>query len=366
MREPDFWWRGDGAAARLLAPAGALYGFITARRMAQGGRRAAVPVLCIGNFTVGGSGKTPTAIAAAQILINAGRRPFFLSRGYGGRLAGPVRVDRQTADEIGDEPLLLSRLAPAIVARDRPAGAEMAADAGADVIVMDDGWQNPSLEKDLAIAVLDGRRGIGNGRVFPAGPLRAPLESQLDHADAMLVIGHPAAGAAPAIAAAARRGLARFDGELVPDPAALAKLAGVRALAFAGIADPGKFFATLEASGITVAARRSFPDHHRFAPNEIADLLAHADHERLMLVTTEKDLARLAGDPAARELVARSATLPVTLKVGDELGFKRLLLGAISARRAVTAAATPLWPDATGAAPPPGRHTPPGAPRSST
>jgi tetraacyldisaccharide 4'-kinase len=365
VREPDFWWRDDGPAARLLGPAGALYGFIAARRMAQPGRRAAAPVLCIGNFTVGGSGKTPTAIAAARILIKAGRRPFFLSRGYGGRLAGPLRVDSQTADDVGDEPLLLARVAPAIVARDRPAGAEMAAKAGADVIVMDDGWQNPSLEKDLAIAVLDGRRGIGNGRVFPAGPLRAPLEAQLDHADAMLVIGRPAASAAPAIAAAASRGLTRFDGELVPDPATLAELAGMRALAFAGIADPEKFFATLEAGGITVAARGSFPDHHRFVPNEIADLLARADRERLTLVTTEKDLARLAGDPAARELIARSTTLPVTLKVGDELGFERMLLGAISAP-GTGAAATPLWPDAGAAAPPPGRHTPPGAPRSST
>ena len=130
---------------------------------------------------------------------------------------------------------------------------------------MDDGWQNPSLAKDLAIAVLDGRRGIGNGRVFPAGPLRAPLDAQLDHADALLVIGRPAAAAEPAIAAGERRGLPRFDGDLAPDPAVIAKLAGAKVLAFAGIADPDKFFATLEANGIAVAARRGFPDHHRFA-----------------------------------------------------------------------------------------------------
>jgi tetraacyldisaccharide 4'-kinase len=330
MREPEFWWRGDGAAARLLAPAGAAYGFVAARRMAQTGWRAAVPVLCVGNFTVGGSGKTPTAIAAAQLLIKAGRRrPFFLSRGYGGRLAGPVRVDTQRADAVGDEPLLLARVAPTIVARDRPAGADAAARAGADAIVMDDGWQNPSLAKDLVIAVLDGRRGIGNGRVFPAGPLRAPLECQLDHADALLVIGHPAAGAAPAIAAAQRRSLPRFDGDLVPDPAAMARLAGAPALAFAGIADPSKFFATLEAGGIAVAARRSFPDHHRYTPGDIAGLMAQADRERLELVTTEKDLARLAGDPHAGELVARATALPVTLQVRDAAGFERLVLGAV-------------------------------------
>jgi tetraacyldisaccharide 4'-kinase len=334
MREPEFWWRGDGAASRLLAPASAAYGFVAARRMAQPGLHAAVPVLCAGNFTVGGSGKTPTAIAAAQLLIKAGHHPFFLSRGYGGRLAGPVRVGTQGADAVGDEPLLLARVAPTIVARDRPAGAAAAAQAGADAIVMDDGWQNPSLRKDLAIAVLDGRRGIGNGRVFPAGPLRAPLESQLDHAHALLVIGRPALGAEPAIAAGERRGLPRFDGELAPDPAVIAKLDGAKVLAFAGIADPDKFFATLEANGIAVAARLGFPDHHRFAPGEIADLLARADRERLALVTTEKDLARLAGDPQASELLARATALPVTLKVGDAPGFERMVLGAVGMRQA--------------------------------
>ena len=333
MREPGFWWRGDGAAARLLAPAGAAYGVVAARRMGQPGRRAAVPVLCIGNFTVGGGGKTPTAIAAARILIEAGHRPSFLSRGYGGRLVGPVRVDAQTAADVGDEPRLLARTATTIVARDRPAGAVAAAQAGADAIIMDDGWQNPSLAKDLVIAVLDGRRGIGNGRVFPAGPLRAPLESQLDRADAMLVIGRPGAGAEPAIAAAERRCLQQFGGEFAPEPAAIAKLVGARVLAFAGIADPGKFFATLEASGIAVAARRSFPDHHRFTVGEIAELLAHADRERLALVTTEKDLARFSDDPHAHELLARTSALPVTLVIRDAASFGRMVLGVMSPRQ---------------------------------
>jgi tetraacyldisaccharide 4'-kinase len=332
MREPGFWWRGDGAVARLLAPAGAAYGSVAARRMAQPGQRVAVPVLCIGNFTVGGSGKTPTAIAVARILIAAGKRPFFLSRGYGGRLAGPVRVDAQPADDVGDEPLLLARVAPTIVARDRPGGAAAALQAGAGAIIMDDGWQNPSLAKDLVIAVLDGRRGIGKGRVFPAGPLRVPLEFQLGHADALLVIGAAGSGAEPAIAAGQRRNLPRFDGELAPEPAAIAKLAGTRVLAYAGIADPGKFFATLEDNSITVAARRGFPDHHRFAVKEIADLLAQSDRERLALVTTEKDLARLAGDPHASELVARTTALPVALKVRDPAGFERMVLGAVGPR----------------------------------
>jgi tetraacyldisaccharide 4'-kinase len=331
MREPGFWWQGDGLAAHLLAPAAAAYGFVTARRMAQHGWRAPVPVLCVGNFTVGGSGKTPTAIAVAKFLAKAGRRPFFLSRGYGGALAGPVRVDAQSAAAVGDEPLLLARIAPTIVARDRPAGARAAIAAGADVVVMDDGWQNPSLTKDLAVAVLDGRRGIGNGRVFPAGPLRAPLSSQLDHTDALLVIGPPGPAAMPAITAAERRRLPHFAGDLIPDPAILDKLAGARALAFAGIADPDKFFATLETSGITIAARRSFPDHHRYAPDEIVRLIAEADDERLTLVTTEKDVARLAGDPAARDLAARAVALPVTLKISGD-AFEHMVIDATARR----------------------------------
>ncbi len=325
MRDPGFWWRSDSAAARLLAPAAAAYGAVAGRRMGKPGFRAGVPVLCIGNFTVGGSGKTPTAIAVAQLLVRAGRRPFFLTRGYGGRLPGPVRVDAQPADAVGDEPLLLARIAATIVARDRPAGARAASAAGADVVVMDDGWQNPALHKDFVLGVLDGRRGIGNGRVFPAGPLRAPLESQLGHADALLVIGRPEAGAAPAIAAADRRAIPRFAGGFVADPAVVARLAGTPTLAFAGIADPGKFFATLEAEGITVAARRAFPDHHRFTPGDIAGLLHQADRDRLTLVTTEKDLVRLAGDPEARELVARATALPVTLDIGDSAGFERMV-----------------------------------------
>jgi tetraacyldisaccharide 4'-kinase len=331
MRDPGFWWRSDAAAARLLAPAAAAYGFVTARRMAQPGWRAGVPVLCIGNFTVGGSGKTPTAIAVAKLLTEAGRQPFFLSRGYGGALAGPARVDAQGAAAVGDEPLLLARVAPTIVARDRPAGARAAIAAGADAVVMDDGWQNPSLTKDLVIAVLDGRRGIGNGCVFPAGPLRAPLASQLQHADALLVIGPPGPAATPAIDAADRRRLPRFAGELVPDPAAVARLGSTRALAFAGIADPDKFFATLEASGITVAARRSFPDHHRYTADEIARLMAEAAAQRLTLLTTEKDLARLAGEPAARDLAAHAVALPVSLKVAGD-GFARMVIDAAARR----------------------------------
>lgn len=340
MRDPAFWWTPPGAAAALLAPLGACYGAIAARRMARPGCKAPVPVICVGNFTLGGAGKTPAAIALARLLIKADRRPFFLSRGYGGRLAGPVRVDvgaaspdrdragdekKWTAADVGDEPLLLAGVAPAIVARDRPAGVRAAAAGGADTIIMDDGLQNPSVIKDLALAVVDGRRGIGNGRVFPAGPLRAPLAMQLDHIDAVLVVGGAGPGATAAVDAARARGLPVFHGELSPAPEAVAALSGRKVLAFAGIADPGKFFATLDACGIRAEVRRSFPDHHPYAADEIAELVACAERHDLTLVTTEKDMARLRGISAAAGLAARSAVLPVVLAFREAAGVETML-----------------------------------------
>ncbi|HWL04116.1 MAG TPA: tetraacyldisaccharide 4'-kinase, partial [Xanthobacteraceae bacterium] len=189
MRPPAFWTRRPGLAAGLLSPIAALYDRIATRRMTRAGAALSVPVICIGNPTLGGAGKTPTAIAVAQLLTAAGERPVLLSRGYGGRLAGPVRVDpaRHLAADVGDEPLLLARAAPVVVARDRVAGAHLALSAGASVMVMDDGFQNPSLHKDFSILVVDGGSGIGNGRVFPAGPLRASLDAQLARAQALLV-----------------------------------------------------------------------------------------------------------------------------------------------------------------------------------
>jgi len=335
MRDPAFWWAERSVAAALLAPLGICYGVVAARHMARPGRKAPASVICVGNFTVGGAGKTPTAIAIARLLLESGHCPFFLSRGYGGRAAGPVRVEHQRAIEVGDEPLLLGRVAPTIVAHDRLAGALAAAEGGADAIVMDDGLQNPSVDKDLAIAVIDGRRGIGNGRIFPAGPLRAPLEAQLDHIDAVLLVGSAGRAAERAIDAAQRRGLPVFHGELRPAPAAVAALAGKRTLAFAGIADPDKFFATLEAHGIPAAVRKPFPDHHRYAADEMAALVACAQRDGLTLVTTEKDMARMNGDPAAIDLIGRSAVLPVTLTFRDAAVVQAMLRKAVPERDAI-------------------------------
>ncbi|MCF4129114.1 tetraacyldisaccharide 4'-kinase [Methylobacterium sp. SyP6R] len=322
MRAPGFWWREEPApAARLLAPVGAVYGALAARRMARVGEAAPCPVVCIGNFTLGGAGKTPTALAVAACLRDLGRHPVFLSRGYGGRLPGPVRVDpaRHEAAEIGDEPLLLARAAPAIVARDRVAGARACAAAGADTIVMDDGLQNPSLAKDLAIAVFDGAVGLGNGRVFPAGPLRAPAAMQWGHVHAALVIGEGEPGARVR-AAARERGLPALRCRLVADPAAAEALRGRRVLAFAGIGRPEKFFATLREIGADLRETRAFPDHHAFTAAEAEALAAEAAAKNLLLVTTEKDRMRW---PAARPVT----TLPVVLALDEPEAFRDLLRG---------------------------------------
>ncbi len=328
MRAPAFWWNKPGAVAALLSPFAAIYGAVAARRLAQPGERVGIPVICVGNPTVGGAGKTPAAIAIAQLLIAAGERPMFLTRGYGGRLAGPVMVEpAHTAVQVGDEPLLLARVAPTIVAANRVAGARLAREKGASVIVMDDGFQNPSLAKDLSILVIDGKRGVGNGRVLPAGPLRAPLEPQLDRAQAILIVGD-VTGAAPLVIAARQRSLPLFHARLEPDAQAVAALAGTRVLAFAGIGDPEKFFATVAAAGIDAPIRRAFADHHRYTRRDASALIVEAAKNRLQLLTTEKDLARMQSDPHVPHLAHASRVLPVSLTVTEVDEFRRLVLAA--------------------------------------
>jgi tetraacyldisaccharide 4'-kinase len=329
MRDPSFWWRDAGIEALTLMPFAAAYGAVAGYRMGRRGHAAGVPVICIGNLTVGGAGKTPTALAVARLLINAGRRVVFLSRGYGGNIAGPLRVDaaRHSAAEVGDEPLLLARLAPTIVSPDRVAGAEMARAAGASVIVMDDGFQNPSLTKNLSIVVIDGTRGLGNGRVIPAGPMRAPLAVQMRHAHALLILGTPSAECDSAIAEAGRRGMPILQGRLEAEADAVSALTGCRVLAFAGIGSPAKFFATLAEAGIPAPVTQAFPDHHRYTRAEAEALIGRAAREDLMLVTTEKDLVRLARDPEAAALAKVTRALPVTLQLDDDDAFRQLLFG---------------------------------------
>ena len=327
MRDPSFWWRDTGVKALALAPFAAAYGAVAAYRMGIKGRAAGVPVVCVGNLTIGGAGKTPTALALGQMLLNAGRRVVFLSRGYGGTNTATMRVDPalHAATLVGDEPLLLARLAPTIVSPDRVAGAAMARSIGASVIVMDDGFQNPSLSKDLSLVVLDGRRGIGNGRVIPAGPMRAPLRSQMRHADALLVLGMASPQCETAIAAAQARNIPVLRGWLEAEADAVSAMIGLRALAFAGIGDPEKFFATLAEAGIATPVTLGFPDHHRYSRSEAEALVKRAAQENLVLITTEKDLVRIARDPDLAALAKVARALPISLQLDSDDELRRLL-----------------------------------------
>ena len=327
MRAPAFWWKpAPTLTARLLWPFGALYGALTAHRMNRAGADCGPPVICIGNFVAGGAGKTPTAIAVAQALLALGHKPVFLSRGYGSEAIAPRLVDRarHKAADVGDEPLLLAAVAPCIVSADKLEGARACVAAGADVIVMDDGLQNPALTKALRIAVVDGAVGVGNGLCVPAGPLRAPLADQWPHVDALVVIGTGAPGEALAQAAEAL-GKPVLRGVLAPDPGMAMGLAGREVIAFAGIGRPEKFFDTLRALGADVIETEAFPDHHAFTAREIAGLQGRAKRRGAALVTTEKDAVRLG--PAAEQLL----TLPVRLALENEAGLLGLLVKLRSA-----------------------------------
>jgi len=326
MRVPGFYYRPPGLASFLLLPFALAYGAVVAWRMRKTGERAGVPVICIGNPTLGGAGKTPTTIAVAQMLAAMGEKPGFLSRGYGGSDAGPVLVDADThaASQVGDEPLLLARHFPTFVARDRVAGARLAAASGISVLVLDDGFQNPALEKDCSLLVIDGESGIGNGDVFPAGPLRAPLDVQLSLTHAVVRVS-TGKGSRPVEERARMMGLPVLGAQLVPDEGALAAFKSKPLLAFAGIGRPEKFFATLKAAGAIVVESHSFDDHHRYTADEARDLIDAAKRGNLSLVTTEKDLARMRGDAALKKLAAQSSTLPVRLQFDDEAAVKALL-----------------------------------------
>jgi len=328
MREPGFWWRKAGPASAMLTPLGLGYGAIAAGRMAKRGVPAGIPVICVGNFTLGGTGKTPTAIMLVKLLKAAGENPFCLTRGYGGSIKGPhlVNLDSDDAAAVGDEALLLAHNAPTVVGPNRARGAQLAKAKGATVVVMDDGLQNATLTKDLTIAVVDGPRGIGNACVFPAGPLRAPLAAQLKRTDSLLVVGD-AAGAYDVVAQAGGRPV--FHARLTPEPDAVTALRGRKVLAFAGIGDPAKFFKTVEESGIEIAARRSFDDHHRFDAEEAAELVMAAEHDTLTLLTTTKDHARMTGDPALAALAAKAQVLPVTMQVDETDALRDLVVGAL-------------------------------------
>ena len=316
MHAPRHWFKPPdrpGLLARLLAPLGWLYSAGTARRLRAPAYAPQMPVICVGNLVAGGAGKTPTTLALAQRLIARGRAVHIVSRGHGGRLAGPVRVDGRVhaAAEVGDEPLLLSSVAPVWVAKDRAAGVRAAEAAGAEVILMDDGFQSPAVRTSLALIVVDAARGFGNGRCIPAGPLREPVAAGLKRADLVLSIGDDAAQERFGGTWGAMIPVPRLLGQLVPLAMGM-DWEGAPVIAFAGIADPERFFTTLRALGARVLRGEALADHAPLSDTLLRRLEAEAEAAGAQLVTTEKDAARLSPEWRAKVL-----TLVVRLEVGD-------------------------------------------------
>jgi tetraacyldisaccharide 4'-kinase len=326
MREPRFWHGPPSLKSNLLSPLAVLYGAIAARRMQRGGLDAGVPVICVGNYHVGGAGKTPTVLALAKLLRDLDETPVVLSRGYGGKLHGPVKVDpeRHAAADVGDEPLMLAGSLPVVVSRQRADGVPLVRSLAATVILMDDGFQSPAVAKDASLIVIDGHRGLGNGQVFPAGPLRAPLRPQMACSDALIIVGNGTAadGVAAEIAA---QGKPVLRAHLAPNEVSVASLRGKRVLAFAGIGDPVRFFGTLQASGVNVVRSRAFADHHAFSRDEIDSLIAEAGRDALTLVTTEKDLARLWFGGGLPDWAKPIVPFAVKLEFDDPAGLRKFV-----------------------------------------
>ena len=332
---PPFWWTKADWRAYGLWPVSWVYGRISGSRMDHA-RRAdiPVPVICVGNFTVGGAGKTPTAIALARAARQRGLNPGFLSRGYGGSLDVTTVVDasHHRARDVGDEPLLLAREGLTVVCRRRVEGAHRLVAEGADLIIMDDGFQSARLTFDFSLLVIDSRRGIGNGFLIPSGPVRAPVRQQIRHASALLKIGDGDRADA-LIRRAARAGRQIYEANV--EPLDDGSLKAVPVLAWAGIADPEKFFRTVRQTGAVLADSRSFPDHHHFSEDEIADLLDHAAAKGYRLVTTAKDMVRLEpGHGRARELIAKSAVIEVEVRFDDPASPQKIIDATVKAARA--------------------------------
>lgn len=296
MKAPAFWYKGRNVfdwRATALAPLGWISAWLTAKRVLRPPiETCPIPVICVGNINLGGTGKTPVVIALVQYFSDRGLKPAVISRGYGGSLMGPVQVDplRHKAEETGDEPLLLAAFAPVWVSRDRAAAARAAHDAGADIILMDDGYQNPDVHKDLSIVVVDGHRGFGNGKCFPAGPLREPPATGLARADAVVSVGPASTSLLSVLDSTFEKPV--LSASLAPLPTGM-EWKKARVLAFAGIGHPEKFFATLRELGADLCATISLDDHQKVTPALWTRITSEAARLNAQLVTTEKDAVRL-------------------------------------------------------------------------
>lgn len=335
LDEPSWWYGGqrDDQRTKLLRPASQVYSWAVKRRFANANPySSALPVICVGNFTAGGTGKTPLSLLLAKMLKERGARPAFLTRGYSGRAKGPVWVNPETAsaEEVGDEPLLLAQSAPTLVSRNRADGARaIEAALAASHIIMDDGLQNPALAKSLTIAVVDGRRGIGNGEVIPAGPLRAPLEFQFELADAIVVNGPPDNATLKWLRQVFQGPV--LSATVTAEEASAAAISGKRLLPYAGIGNPHRFRDLLASLGGQVIECSFYKDHHAFSEADAEALLARADAAQATLVTTAKDYARIAGASSIRgELARQSLVLDISLAF-EERDRERLetLLGDV-------------------------------------
>ena len=328
LKTPAFW-KTRGLLSTLLLPLAALYDLGGQLRRRQDAEAAGIPVICVGNVTAGGTGKTPIVLDLLQRLAAASLKPHALTRGYGGRLQGPVMVDlaRHDSADVGDEALLLAAQARSWVSANRVSGARQAAMAGANIIVMDDGFQNPALWKDVSLLVVDGGFGFGNGRLIPAGPLREPLGEALKRTDALVMIGDDQTGAIEQ-ARAIVPDLPILFAHVKAHPADAKRLSGERVVAFAGIGRPEKFFETVRATGADVVDACGFGDHHVLRAAELNRLREKADTAKARLVTTEKDFVRIA--KADRH---RIETLRADLIWKDETALMRLLAPVIEQTR---------------------------------
>ncbi len=291
LKAPKFWYHNAGIAQQLLQPLSYLYAVgVGLRKQVASSYKADIPVICVGNLVVGGAGKTPSAIAIAQLLLSLGRKVHFLTRGYGGKTQGPLLVDahQHSAREVGDEALLLAKIAPTWVSADRVSGAKAAQLAGAELLIMDDGMQNPYLHKDIALVVVDGQQGFGNCKVLPAGPLRESIAQGLGRAQGVILVGKDSCDIKSTLGQ-----LPILKCQIVPDQDSIAAVEGKRLWAFAGLGFPEKFFAMLESQGGRLIERVIFPDHYQYLEDDLQKLVADAKKHNATLVTTAKDLAKI-------------------------------------------------------------------------